>query len=95
MKALLWLLSGAMLSVTIIAGVASYFAQVNNPLWLRGTTFFIYLLLVILGIIDMNQNKIYDKRFWIVSIIILTPISGIIYMTQRDRLISLGESFRK
>lgn len=95
MKALLWLLSGAMFSITIIAGVASYFAQVNDPLWLRGTTLFIYLFLVILSIIDMNRNKIYDKTFWIISLIILTPISGVIYMIQRDRLIRLGERLRK
>ena len=95
MKALLWLLSGTMFSITIIAGVASYFAQVNDPLWLRGTTFFVYLFLVILAIIDMNRNKIYDKTFWIVTIIIMTPISGIIYMAQRNRLIRLGERFRK
>jgi len=95
MKALLWLLSGAMFSITIIAGVANYFAQVNDPLWLRGATFFIYISLVILGIIDMSRNKIYDKTFWIISILILTPISGVIYMIQRDRLIRLGERFRK
>lgn len=95
MKALLWLLSGTMLSITIIAGVASYFAQVNDPLWLRAATLFIYISLVILAIIDMNRNKIYDKTFWVVSILMFAPISGIIYMIQRDRLIRLGERFRK
>lgn len=93
MKALLWLLSGTMFSITIIAGVANFFAQVNDPLWLRGATLLIYLSLVILGIIDMTRNKIYNKTFWIISIIILTPISGLIYMAQRNRLIRLGERF--
>ncbi len=93
MKALLWLLSGTMFSITIIAGVANFFAQVNDPLWLRGATLLVYLSLVILGIIDMTRNKIYNKTFWIISIIILTPISGLIYMAQRNRLIRLGERF--
>ncbi len=93
MKALLWLLSGTMFSITIIAGVANFFAQVNDPLWLRGATLLVYLSLVILGIIDMTRNKIYNKSFWIISIIILTPISGLIYMAQRNRLIRLGERF--
>lgn len=93
MKAILWLLSGTMFSITIIAGVANFFAQVNDPLWLRGATLLVYLSLVILGIIDMTRNKIYNKAFWIISIIILTPISGLIYMVQRNRLIRLGERF--
>ena len=93
MKALLWLLSGTMFSITIIAGVANFFAQVNDPLWLRGATLLVYLSLVILGIIDMTRNKIYNKTFWIISIIVLTPISGLIYMVQRNRLIRLGERF--
>ena len=93
MKALLWLLSGTMFSITIIAGVANFFAQVNDPLWLRGATLLVYISLVILGIIDMTRNKIYNKTFWIISIIILTPISGLIYMAQRNRLIRLGERF--
>lgn len=93
MKALLWFLSGTLFSLTIIAGVANYFAQVNDPLWLKGVVLFVYLFLVILGIIDMIKHKVYNKAFWIFSIIIMTPISGLIYTYQRDRLIRLGNRF--
>lgn len=93
MKALLWLLSGSLFSLTIIGGVANYFAQVNDPLWLRAVILFNYLFLVILGIVDISRNKIYNKTFWIITIIIMTPISGLIYMYQRNRLIRLGNRF--
>ncbi len=44
-------------------------------------------------IMDIIRNKIYNKQFWILSMIIVMPIATLIYLIQRDHLIRLGEKF--
>jgi hypothetical protein len=39
---------------------------------------------------DMVKQKIYNKTFWVISMIITPSISSIFYMFQRKRLIRLG-----
>ncbi|MCK5781102.1 MAG: hypothetical protein KAH10_00795 [Flavobacteriales bacterium] len=48
--------------------------------------------IVTLGLIinDMIKNKIYNRPFWVRSIIFMPPIALITYMIQRDKLIKLG-----
>lgn len=42
---------------------------------------------------DMTKSKIYNKTFWVLSMFILPMISGIFYITMRNKLIRLGDKF--
>lgn len=42
---------------------------------------------------DILKNKIYNKTFWIISMIILPNISPLFYLIQRTRLLRLGNRF--
>jgi hypothetical protein len=44
---------------------------------------------------DVYYNTIYQKWFWITSMVILAPITPIFYLIQRNKLIKLGEKFNK
>ena len=48
---------------------------------------------IILTISDIYEYKVFNKRFWMLSMIFMPPIALISYMIQRDKLIRLGEKF--
>jgi hypothetical protein len=58
-----------------------------------------YWIILIIGIVifinDILYSKVYQKWFWVLSIVILAPITPIFYLSQRDKLIRLGEKFRE
>jgi hypothetical protein len=43
--------------------------------------------------IDIIRNNIYNKQFWILSMILMMPLATLIYLIQREHLIRLGEKF--
>jgi hypothetical protein len=59
----------------------------------------IYFTTILLGIAiftnDIYLQKVYHKRFWIFSVIILSPVAPLFYMLQRDKLIRLGKKFNR
>lgn len=44
-------------------------------------------------IADIVRNKIYNKQFWVLSMIAIMPLATIAYLIQRNHLIRLGEKF--
>jgi len=42
---------------------------------------------------DMVKNKIYNRTFWILTMLIIPFIATIFYLIQRNRLIRLGQKF--
>lgn len=56
-----------------------------------------YYTSLIVGIVifanDILYNKVYQKWFWLLSVIILAPITPVFYLFQRNKLIRLGERF--
>jgi len=48
---------------------------------------------IILIINDILKNKVYNRRFWVLSMLFLPPIALIAYMVQRSKLIKLGNGF--
>jgi hypothetical protein len=58
----------------------------------------IYWTTLIISIIiftnDILLNRVFQKWFWIVSVIILVQITPIFYLIQRNKLIRLGESLQ-
>lgn len=59
----------------------------------------VYWIILTIGIVlfinDILYSKVYQKWFWVLSIIILAPITPIYYLFQRDKLIRLGEKFKE
>lgn len=59
----------------------------------------VYWIILIIGIVifanDILYSKIYQKWFWLLSIVILAPITPVYYLFQRDKLIRLGEKFKE
>ena len=68
-----------------------YIKPAFNPFCIIGIsgTSLIWLYLFI----DIIRNKIYNKQFWILSMIIVMPLATLIYLIQRDHLIRLGVKF--
>lgn len=56
-----------------------------------------YYTTLIIGIVifanDIMYNKVYQKWFWLLSVVILAPITPIFYLFQRSKLIRLGQKF--
>lgn len=52
-----------------------------------------YFTTLVIIINDIIKHKIYNKTFWIVSMVITPSITSIFYMIQRNRLIRLGNKF--
>jgi len=48
---------------------------------------------IILTISDIYEYKVFNKTFWMLSMIFMPPIALISYMIQRDKLIRLGGKF--
>lgn len=56
-----------------------------------GVFFVVWLVLVV----EILTTKIYNQKFWLISMFILPPITVIFYMIQRQRLKHLAQSFNK
>lgn len=56
-----------------------------------------YYTSLVVGIVifanDILYNKVYQKWFWLLSVVILAPITPVFYLAQRSKLIRLGEKF--
>lgn len=51
------------------------------------------IVLWIIIFVDILNNKIYNKVFWIMSMFILSTLAIVVYPFIRERLISLGEKY--
>jgi hypothetical protein len=47
--------------------------------------------IIVMG--DLLRNRIYNKTFWVVMMIIMPAIAALFYMIQRDKLLRLGQKF--
>jgi glucose uptake protein GlcU len=53
----------------------------------------VILSTIILMIADVLENNVYNKWFWVISMLCTPPLSVIAYIAQRDKLIKLGQRF--
>lgn len=44
-------------------------------------------------LVDLAKNRIYNKQFWVLSLIVLMPLATFLYLIQREKLIRLGIKF--
>jgi predicted membrane channel-forming protein YqfA (hemolysin III family) len=76
-----------------VAGVLAMIQQwqLVSAQWISG--FALLLLAWIAIIVDMNKNEIFNKRFWILSMLIIPSLTSVFYLIQRKKLIELGKEF--
>ncbi|MGM0550214.1 MAG: hypothetical protein ACQESW_03950 [Bacteroidota bacterium] len=92
-----WLKTGALLGYLLFLVIwllsIMDISAITKPL-LTGA-FFIGFVAWVLTFIDMLSVKFYNKRFWVVSMFILTPLTLPVYWLQRNRLIRLKQKMDK
>jgi len=89
----IWIMVIISLILTIIGALAIIRQwQLVDSQWIIGFALLILAWAII--IIDMNRNGIFNKRFWILSMLIIPSITSIFYLIQRKKLIELGKEFR-
>ena len=54
-----------------------------------GTLFFASWIIVM---IELVNNKVYNRTFWILSMLFLPPFAMIFYLIQREKLFRLGNT---
>ncbi|HSV76155.1 MAG TPA: hypothetical protein VLH37_03890 [Bacteroidales bacterium] len=87
-----WLLAIGNILLTILIAIAS----TQNWEYLQILVTLGLMLLFATWVIilsDIAKNKIYQKEFWISTMIILPTITQIFYLLQRNKLIRLGNKF--
>jgi len=81
---------------TIIFTIAGSFAQVqhykfSDQIFTLALTLFLSGWVIIIS--DISKSKIYNKPFWIMSMIILPAIAPFIYLIRRNSLIQNSINF--
>lgn len=72
-----------------VLGIIFKFQDYNTPLLLKDISIVIAFSAWIIVLNDMLSNRIYNKKFWIISIFILPTITPLFYTIQRDKLIRI------
>ncbi len=77
----------------LIYRIATLFFQFELNDLLNGFGIGISIGAIILLIQDMIKHKVYNRNFWILSIIFLPVIAALVYMLKREKLIKAGSNF--
>lgn len=65
--------------------------EFSQNLLTAGVAIFFSTWIIIMG--DIIKNKIYNKTFWIIAMLITPSITSIFYLIQRNKLLKLGYKF--
>ncbi len=89
---LIWIMVVISLILTIVGTLAIIKQwQLVSGQWIAGLVLLVLAWVVI--VIDMNRNDIFNKKFWILSMLIIPSLTSILYLIQRKKLIYLGKEF--
>lgn len=72
--------------------IANYL-NIEYSSFINGFGIGIIISTVVMLLTDIIQNKVFNKNFWILSMIFMPIMAAIAYMVQRKKLIRLGEGF--
>ncbi len=89
MKKPILILVYILLIVGIILGVLGVVNKILIYQYLVGVGMFAIGWIIVL--FDMLKNKIYNKQFWVLSMFFVMPVTPIIYLIRRKKLISNEE----
>ena len=88
----IWVVVIVSLVLTLLGAVAMIQQwQLVSAWWIAGFAFLLLTWMAI--IIDMKRNEIFNKRFWILSMLIIPSVTAVFYLIQRKKLIALGKEF--
>jgi hypothetical protein len=83
------LIAGLCLSTFGIFADSQSLLLSEQILSIGGTLFFSSWVIVMLELVN---NKVYNRTFWILSMIFLAPFAMIFYLIQREKLFRLGNT---
>jgi len=89
MKKPILILVYILLIVGIILGVLGAVNKILIYQYLVGVGMFAIGWIIVL--FDIMKNKIYNKQFWVLSMFFVMPVTPIIYLIRRKKLISNEE----
>lgn len=75
----------------IIYGIYVKLSQNEASSFFLTSGFILSISILIILVNDIIKNKVYNKTFWLMAMIIMTPITSVYYLLQRDKLIHLGQ----
>jgi len=91
---LVWVLAiGGIL--LIIVGAEAMLHHWGFEYWPLLVGRFLFIATWIVVISDMARSKIYNKTFWIMSMFIFIPITVLVYLFHRDRLLKWGAKLNR
>lgn len=85
----LWLAVIASYMFTILFGYTSFY-EIEYSDFLKGVGIGSIISTAVLLFSDIINHNVYNKKFWILSLFIFIPITPLVYMIRRDKLIYLG-----
>ena len=89
MKKPILILVYILLIVGIILGVLGAVNKILTYQYLVGVGMFAIGWIIVF--FDIMKNKIYNKQFWVLSMFFVMPVTPIIYLIRRKKLISNEE----
>lgn len=63
------------------------------PEYFRIASYVITSVVWIWAVVDVARSKVYNKPFWLLSMVFVAPLAVIAYLIQREHLVRLGEKF--
>ena len=89
---MLWFFMLSSLLLTLVGAVAKVQHWEHHQIFLT-IGLMLFFLTWIIVFIDMVKNNIYNKIFWILTMLIMPFIAVFFYLIQRERLLRLGQKF--
>lgn len=77
--------------VSMIIIICRIFLPINDFLW--GLSIGFLSVIIVVMVFDAYKNRIYNRHFWIFSLIWFSPLAIPMYLIRRDMLIRMGEKF--
>lgn len=63
------------------------------PEYFRKISYVVTSIVWIWTVLDITRNKVYNKPFWLLSMVLVAPLATITYLIQREHVIHLGKKF--
>ena len=86
MKKSILILVYILLIAGIILGVLGTVNKISTYYYQAGVSMFSIGWMIVF--FDIMKNKIYNKQFWVLSMFFVMPVTPIIYLIRRKKLIS-------
>lgn len=88
-----WILAVGSITFSVAVLITKFqYKEISQLMLILGLIFSFSAWIIVLN--DIIRTKLYNKTFWIMSILILPTLTPIIYLMQRNKFIRLWNKFR-